>query len=168
MGVNKKIKAVLGTAAIGTLLGGGGGGGGSALAAFIQNPRVDSGRGRPETFFAATVTGSQAGTLLPGESAIVTLALTNPNSNVKARLVSVAPGEVFIDSVSDPTDAAYCHGQIVLSTVAVDPLMPTLAVSEVNFPFAVRDAVKLMEDTDARCQDMTFRTTWAARFHAVP
>ena len=165
MRVNNKIKAVLGTAVIGTILGGGG----SAVAVFIQKPKVDSVPGRPESFVAATVAGAQTGTLLPGESATVTLTLTNPNSNMKSRLVSIAPGEVFIDTVGDPADAAYCHDQIVLSTVGVDPLtlMPTLAASEKNFPFAVRDAVKLMENTDSRCQGMTYHTTWGAQFHAV-
>jgi len=161
--VNKKIKAVLGTAAIGTILGGGG----SALAVVTQNPKVESVPGKPESFVATTVAGTQTGRLLPGESATVTLTLRNPNSNARARLVSIAPGEVFIDTVRDPADAAYCHDQIVLSTVGVDPLMPTLAVSEAHFPFAVRDAVKLMKNTDGRCQGMTYHTTWGARFHAL-
>ena len=42
--------------------------------------------------------------------------------------------------------------------------MPTLAVSEANFPFELRWAVKLKDDTDARCQGMTFHTTWTAQF----
>jgi len=163
MRVTNTIKAVLGTAVFGAILGGGG----SALAVLTQKPKVDSVPGRPESFVAAAVPGTQTGTLLPGESATVTLTLRNPNSNGRARLVSIAPGEVFIDTVRDPADAAYCHDQIVLTTVAVDPLMPTLAVSAANFPFAVRNAVKLMGNTDTRCQGMTYHTTWGARFHAV-
>ncbi len=111
--------------------------------------------------------GAQTGTLLPGESGLVTLTLTNPNSNVKARLLSIAPGEVFVDTVGNPDDATYCHGQIELSTAGADLLMPTLAVSEANFPFALRNAVKLKDDTDIRCQAMTFHTTWTAQFQAV-
>ena len=163
MRVNKRIKAVLGIAAIGTILGGGG----SALAAFTQSPKVDSFSGRPESFVAARVTGTQTGTLLPGESATVILTLRNPNTNVRARLVSIAPGEVFIDTIGDPADAAYCHDQIVLSTVGAERLMPTLAASEANVPFAVRDAVKLLANTDSRCEGMTYHTTWGAQFHAV-
>jgi len=140
---------------------------GIALAAFVQTSSVDHVSGSAESFVAATVTGAQTGTLLPGESALVTLTLTNPNSNVKARLLSIAPGDVFIDRVGDPADASYCHDQLELSTAGADPLMPTLAVSEANFPFALSNAVKLKDDTDIRCQGMTFHTTWAAEFQAV-
>ena len=160
---NKKIKSVLAIATIGAILGVAG----FALAAFIQSSSVDSVPGSAESFVAATVTGAQTGTLLPGESALVTLTLTNPNSNVKARLLSIAPGEVFIDTVADPADSAYCQGQIELSTAGADLLMPTLAVSEANFPFAIRNAVKLKDDTDIRCQAMTFHTSWTAEFQAV-
>ena len=163
MPINKKIMSGLAIATIGAVLGVAG----FALAAFIQNSSVDSVPGSAESFVAATVTGAQTGTLLPGESALVTLTLTNPNSNVKARLLSIAPGEVFIDTVADPADAAYCHGQIELSTAGADLLMPTLAVSEANFPFAIRNAVKLKDDTDIRCQAMTFHTSWTAEFQAV-
>ncbi len=72
-----------------------------------------------------------------------------------------------IDSVADAADATYCHGQLELSTAGADLLMPTLAVSEANFPFALREAVKLKDDTDIRCQGMTFHTTWTAQFQAV-
>ena len=160
---NKKIMPVLAIATIGAILGVGG----FALAAFIQSSSVDSVLGSAESFVAATVTGAQTGTLLPGESALVTLTLTNPNSNVKARLLSIAPGEVFIDTVADAANSAYCKGQIELSTAGADLLMPTLAVSEANFPFAVRDAVKLMANTDTRCQGMTYHTTWTTQFEAV-
>jgi hypothetical protein len=161
--INNKIMPVLAIVTVGTILGVAG----FALAAFVQNSTVDSVPGSAESFVAATVTGAQTGTLLPGESALVTLTLTNPNSNVKARLLSIAPGEVFIDTVGDPADATYCHDQIELSTAGADPLMPTLAVSEANFPFALSNAVKLKDDTDIRCQAMTFHTTWTAEFQAV-
>ena len=161
--VNKKIMSVLVPAVVGTMLGVGG----FAVAAFIQSSSVDSVPGSAEAFVAATVTGAQTGTLLPGESALVTLTLTNPNSNVKARLLSIAPGEVFVDNVGNPADATYCHDQIELSTAGADLLMPTLAVSEANFPFALKNAVTLNADTDIRCQAMTFHTTWTAQFQAV-
>lgn len=160
---NRKIMPVFLTAAVGVILGVGG----FALAAFVQDSTVDTVPGSAEAFVAATVTGAQTGTLLPGESALVTLTLTNPNSNVKARLLSITPGEAFIDTVGNPDDAAYCHDQIELSTAGADLLMPTLAVSEANFPFALRNAVKLNADTDIRCQAMTFHTTWTAQFQAV-
>ncbi len=160
---NRKIMPVFCTAVVGTILGVGG----FALAAFVQDSTVNSVPGSAEAFVAATVTGAQTGTLLPGESALVTLTLTNPNSNVKARLLSITPGEAFIDTVRNPDDATYCHDQIELSTAGADLLMPTLAVSEANFPFALRDAVKLKADTDIRCQAMTFHTTWTAQFQAV-
>ncbi len=160
---NRKIMSVVGIATVGTCLGIAG----FVLAAFVQDSSVDSVPGAAETFVAATVTGAQTGTLLPGESALVTLTLTNPNSNVKARLLSIAPGEVFIDTVANPADATYCHDQIELSTAGADLLMPTLAVSEANFPFALRNAVKLKDDTDIRCQGMTFHTSWTAQFQAV-
>ncbi len=160
---NRKIMSGVAIATIGTILGVGG----FAFGSYIQNSSVDSVAGSSESFMAATVTGAQTGTLLPGESALVTLTLTNPNSNVKARLLNITPGEVFIDSVVDPADASYCHDQLVLSAAGADLLMPTLAVSEANFPFALREAVKLKEDTDIRCQAMTFHTTWTAQFQAV-
>ena len=58
---------------------------------------------------------------------------------MKARLLNITPGEVFIDSVVDPADATYCQGQLELSAADVDLLMPTLAVSEANVPFALRE-----------------------------
>jgi hypothetical protein len=163
MRINKRVMPVLVIAAVGTILGVGG----FAVAAFIQPSSVDSVPGSAESFVAVTVTGAQTGTLLPGESALVTLTLTNPNSNVKARLLSIAPGAVFIDTVGNPADATYCHDQIELSTAGADPHMPTLAVSEANYPFALNNAVKLKDDTDIRCQAMTFHTTWTAQFQAV-
>jgi hypothetical protein len=161
--INKKAISGVVAATIGTILGVGG----FAFGSFIQTSNVDSVAGSSESFMGATVTGAQTGTLLPGESALVTLTLTNPNSNVKARLLNIAPGEVFIDSVADPADATYCHDQLELSAAGADVLMPTLAVSEANFPFALREAVKLRDDTDIRCQGMSFHTTWTAQFQAV-
>jgi hypothetical protein len=163
MRITKKTKSVLVIAGIGTLLGIGG----FAIAAFVQNSTADNVSGSAETFSPATVTGAQTGTLLPGETAYVTLTLTNPNANVKAKLLSVTAGDVVIDTVANPTDNAYCHDQIELSTAGADPLLPTLAVSEANYPYKLTDAVKLKEDTDNRCQAMTYHTTWTAQFQAA-
>ncbi|TDC84213.1 hypothetical protein E1193_06465 [Micromonospora sp. KC606] len=157
------IKAALATAAVGAVLGVGG----FAIAAFVQESTTDPVAGSAESFSAVTVTGAQTGTLLPGESAHVTLTLTNPNANVKAKLISVTPGEVVVDTVVDSADKVYCHGQIELSTLGADSIFPTLAVSEANFPFKLTDAVKLKPDTDIRCQNMTFHTTWTTKFEAV-
>ena len=138
--------------------------GGFAFASVIQDRSVHSVSHSSGPSMRATVTGVQTGTLLPGESALVTLFLTNPNSNVKARLLHITPGGVFIDSVADPTDPAYCRDQLELTAAGADLLMPILAVSERNFPFALRKAVKLKDDTDAPCQGMTFHTTLTAQF----
>ncbi|MGH3687426.1 MAG: hypothetical protein ACRDRU_21675 [Pseudonocardiaceae bacterium] len=150
-------------AAVGTMLGIGG----FAIAAFVQNSTADNVSGSAEAFSPATVTGAQTGTLLPGETAYVTLTLTNPNANVKAKLLSVTAGDVVIDTVANPADTAYCHDQIALSAAGADPLLPTLAVSEANYPYKLTDAVKLKEDTDNRCQTMKFHTTWTAQFQAA-
>jgi len=163
MRITRKAKSVFVIAAIGTMLGIGG----FAIAAFVQDSTADNVSGSTEAFAPATVTGAQTGTLLPGETASVTLTLTNPNANVKAELLSVTAGDVVIDTVANFDDTAYCHGQIQLSTVGADPLRPTLAVSEANYPYKLTDAVKLLEDTDIRCQAMTFHTTWTAQFQAV-
>jgi hypothetical protein len=163
MRTTSKLKPVLVTAAVGTLLGLGG----FAIASFVQHTTTGPVAGSAESFSAVTVTGAQTGTLLPGETAFVTLTLTNPNSNVKAKLISITAGEVVIDTVVDTADMAYCHDQIELSTAGADPLFPTLAVSEANYPFKLTDAVKLKPDTDIRCQAMTFHTTWTAEFEAV-
>lgn len=157
------VRSVLLIAAFGTLMGVSG----FAIATFAQVSTTGPVAGSAESFSAVTVSGAQTGTLLPGESAYVTLTLTNPNTNVKAKLTSITPGEVVIDSVLDSADTAYCHGQIELSTVGADPLFPTLAVSEANYPFKLTDAVKLKADTDTRCQGMSFHTTWTAQFEAV-
>jgi hypothetical protein len=163
MRITSKIKIVLVIAAVGTLMGVSG----FAIAAFVQSSTTGPVAGSAESYSAVTVTGAQTGTLLPGESAYVTLTLTNPNTNVKAKLVSITPGEVVIDTVTDSADTAYCHDQIELSAAGADPLFPTLAVSEANYPFKLTDAVKLKVDTDIRCQGMTFHTTWTAQFEAV-
>jgi hypothetical protein len=60
----------------------------------------------------------------------------------------------------------YCHDQIELSATGVGTL-PTLDVGQANLPFVLAAAVKLMDDTDIRCQGMTFHTTWTAQFQAV-
>lgn len=78
--ITRKAKPVLVIAIIGTLLGIGG----FAIAAFVQDSTADGVSGSAEAFSPATVTGAQTGTLLPGETAYVTLTLTNPNTNVKA------------------------------------------------------------------------------------
>lgn len=157
------VKPALALAAVGAVSGVSG----FAIAAFVQDSTTDPVAGSAESFSAVTVTGAQTGTLLPGESAYVTLTLTNPNANVKAKLVSVTPGEVVVDTVVDSADAVYCQGQIELSSLGADSIFPTLAVSEANFPFKLTDAVKLKPDTDIRCQNMTFHTTWTTTFEAV-
>jgi hypothetical protein len=157
------MKPILVVGTVGTVLGIGG----FAIAAFIQNTTTGPVAGSAESFSAVTVTGAQTGTLLPGETAYVTLTLTNPNANVKAKLTAVTPGEVVIDTVGNSADTAYCHDQIELSTAGADSVFPTLAVSEANYPFKLTDAVKLAADTDIRCQSMTFHTTWTAQFQAV-
>ncbi len=158
MSIRKKIMSGLAIATMGAVFGVGG----FAFASVIQHPSGDP-VARPSESRGATVVGTQTGTLLPGESALVTFVLTTP-SNVKARLLNIAPREVFIDYVVDPADAAYCHDQLELSPAGGDRPLPTLAVSEANFPFDLRWAVKLKGNTDARCQGMTFHTTWTAQF----
>lgn len=163
MRTDSKIKTVLVIAAFGMLMGISG----YAIAAFAQSSTTGPVAGSAESFSAVVITGAQTGTLLPGETAYVTLTLTNPNTNVKAKLTAVTPGQVVIDTVIDDADSAYCHDQIELSADGADPLYPTLAVSEANYPFKLTNAVKLKADTDIRCQGMTFHTTWTAQFEAV-
>lgn len=163
MRTTTEVKSILVIAAVGTTLGIGG----FATAAFVQSSTAGPVAGSAESFSAVTVTGAQTGILLPGETAYVTLTLTNPNSNVKAKLKTIAADEVVVDTVPDSADMTYCHDQIELSTAGADPLFPTLAVSEANYPFKLTDAVKLKSDTDIRCQAMTFHTTWTAQFEAV-
>ena len=164
MRIRKKIiMSGLAIATMGTVLGFGG----FAFASAIQNRGVASVSRPSESSMRATVTGVQAGTLLPGERALIAFFLTNPNSNVNARLLQITPVEIFIDSVVDPADAAYCHDQLELSPAGADLLLPVIAVSAANFPFDLRWTVKLKDDTDARCQGMTFHTTWTTKFEAV-
>ncbi|WHT22525.1 hypothetical protein N8J89_16110 [Crossiella sp. CA-258035] len=163
MHINRKAKPVIVVAAIGTILGLAS----FALAAFVQDSTTGSVSGSAEAMTPATVTGAQTGTLLPGEKGYVTLTLSNPNANVKIKLLSVTPGEVVIDTVANIADKPYCQSQLELSTAGADPLLPTLAVSEANFPYKLTDAVKLKDDTDIRCQAMTYHTTWTAQFQAV-
>ncbi|WP_411136638.1 hypothetical protein [Streptomyces sp. C10] len=134
--------------------------------AFIQQSTSGPVTGSAEEFAPITVTGGQTAPLLPGETADVTLTFTNPNSNVRAQLASIAAGDVVVDTVANADDMTYCHGQIELSTVGVGPL-PTLDLSQANLPFVLADAVKLKEDTDIRCQGMTFHTTWTVQAQAV-
>lgn len=140
--------------------------GGFALAAFIQQSTSDAVAGSAESFAPITVTGAQTGKMLPGESADVTLTFTNPNSNVRAKLTSIAPGAVVVDTVANAADMAYCHDQIAQSTAGVGPL-PTLDLSQANLPFVLASAVTLKDDTDNRCQGMTFHTTWTVQSQAV-
>ena len=74
MGIRTKIMSGLAIATMGTVLGVGG----FAFASVIQDRRVDSVSGSSESSRGATVTGTQTGTLLPGESALVTFVLTTP------------------------------------------------------------------------------------------
>jgi hypothetical protein len=163
MRITRKVKPVLVIAGVGTVLGISG----FAAATFVQTSTADPVSGSTEAFTPATVTGAQTGVLLPGETAYVTLTLTNPNSNVKAKLTSVTPGNVVIDTIGNSADTAYCHDQLELSAAGAATIMPTLAVSEANYPFKLTDAVKLKADTDTRCQAMTFHTTWTATFEAA-
>ncbi|MGX5185983.1 hypothetical protein ACWKT5_25060 [Streptomyces avermitilis] len=133
---------------------------------FIQQSTSGPVAGAVESFAPITVTGGQTATLLPGETADVTLTFTNPNSNVRAQLTSIAAGDVVVDTVANADDMTYCHGQIELSTAGVGPL-PTLDLSQANLPFVLAAAVKLKEDSDIRCQGMTFHTTWTVQSQAV-
>ncbi|QBS45288.1 hypothetical protein [Nocardia sp. CS682] len=163
MRITNRIKALAAVTAIGAMLGVAG----IAFAAFVQDSSSGGVGGSAEAMAPATVTGAQTGVLLPGEKAYVTLTLSNPNTNVKVKLVSIAAGEVVVDSVANSADMSYCRDQITLSAAGADPLLPTLAVSEANFPYKLTDAVMLKDDTDIRCQAMTYHTTWTAQFQAV-
>ncbi|MEU9489183.1 hypothetical protein AB0D83_37050 [Streptomyces decoyicus] len=134
--------------------------------AFIQQSTSGPVTGSAEEFAPITVTGGQTAPLLPGETADVTLTFTNPNSNVRAQLISIAAGDVVVDTVANADDMTYCHDQIELSIAGVGPL-PTLDLSQANLPFVLADAVKLKEDADIRCQGMTFHTTWTVQAQAV-
>ncbi|MEJ8650724.1 hypothetical protein WKI65_32335 [Streptomyces sp. MS1.AVA.3] len=134
--------------------------------AFIQQSTSGPVTGSAEGFAPITVTGGQTVPLLPGETADVTLTFTNPNSNVRAQLISIAAGDVVVDTVANADDMTYCHDQIELSIAGVGPL-PTLDLSQANLPFVLADAVKLKEDADIRCQGMTFHTTWTVQAQAV-
>lgn len=90
-----------------------------------------------------------------------------PYANVKAKLQPISAGDVIIDTTADPTEKAYCHGQVELSTVGGDRELPTLAKRETNHPYKMVDAVKLKADTDARCRGMTYHTTWFVHLKAV-
>ncbi|MFF3456849.1 hypothetical protein ACFYXH_21445 [Streptomyces sp. NPDC002730] len=162
MRLNTKIRTVLGVTVVGTILGIGG----FAIAAFIQQSTSDAVTGSAESFAPITVTGGQTGKMLPGETADVTLTFTNPNSNVRAKLISIAADDVVVDTVANADDMTYCHDQIELSATGVGTL-PTLDLSQANLPFVLADAVKLKEDTDIRCQGMTFHTTWTVQSEAV-
>ncbi|MDX6315718.1 MAG: hypothetical protein QOF84_1572 [Streptomyces sp.] len=163
MRVSTKIRNVLCITVATTVLGIG-----VAIAAFTQESTSDPVAGTAESFAPITVTGAQTGKLrlLPGETADVTLTFTNPNSNVRAKLTSIAAGDVVVDTVASADDKTYCHDQIALSTAGVGPL-PTLDLSQANLPFVLADAVKMKEDTDIRCQGMTFHTTWTVESQAV-
>lgn len=162
MRLNTKIRTALGITIAGTVLGTGG----FAIAAFIQQSTSDAVAGSAESFAPIKVTGGATGKLLPGETADVTLTFTNPNSNVRAELTSIGAGAVVVDTVANVGDMPYCHDQIELSTVSVGTL-PTLDLSQANLPFVLAHAVKLKEDTDIRCQGMTFHTTWTVQSQAV-
>jgi hypothetical protein len=138
-----------------------------AIAAFVQHSIASGSAGSPESVTHATVPGTQIGVLLHGETANVTLTLTNPHANVKAKLQPISAGDVVIDTVANPADKPYCHDQIELSTVGADPRLPTLAKHETNHPYKMIDAVKLKADTDFRCQGMTYHTTWFVHLKAV-
>ncbi|WP_414942732.1 hypothetical protein [Amycolatopsis sp. cmx-11-51] len=137
------------------------------LAAFVQHTTAAGVAGSPEAVTHATVPGTQVGVLLPGEKAYITLTLTNPHANVKAKLQPVSAGDVVIDTVANPADKAYCHDQIELSTVGAALHRPTLDPNETNHHYKMVDAVALKADTDIRCQAMTYHTTWIARFKPV-
>ncbi|WP_414942731.1 hypothetical protein [Amycolatopsis sp. cmx-11-51] len=163
MRITKRAKPVIVVAVAGTVFGLSG----FAIASFVQDSTAGGVSGSAEAMSPATVTGAQTGVLLPGEKGYVILTLSNPNANVKIKLVSVTAGQVVIDTVANETDKPYCQGQLELSTAGADPLQPTLAVSEANFPYKLTDAVTLKPDTDIRCQAMTYHTTWITQFQAV-
>jgi hypothetical protein len=158
---NKKSKPLLVRAAMGAVV---------AVSAFATATIIQHtvANGSPESVTHLTVPGTQIGVLLPGEAAYVTLALTNPYANVKAKLQPISAGDVVIDTTPDPADKDYCHGQVELSTVGGDPEPLTLAKHETKHPYKMVDAVKLKADTDARCRGMTYHTTWFVHFKAVP
>jgi hypothetical protein len=138
-----------------------------AITAFIQHDTANGAAGSPESVIRATVPGTQIGVLLPGETANVTLTLTNPHANAKAEVQPISAGDVVIDTVANPADKPYCHDQLELSTVGADPHLLILAKHETNHPYKMIDAVKLKADTDVRCQGMTYHTTWFVHLKAT-
>ena len=108
--------------------------------AFVQHSTANGSAGSAGPVTHATVPGTQIGVLLPGETASVTLTLTNPHANVKAKLQPISAGDVVIDTVANP---------------------------EANHPYKMIDAVKLKADTDFRCQGMAYHTTWFVHLKAI-
>jgi hypothetical protein len=79
---------------------------------FIQQSTSGPVAGSAEYFVPITVTGEQTATLLPGETADVTLTFTNPNSNVSVNGLSFLPvgGQEFSPLAAlwvSPTAASY-------------------------------------------------------------
>jgi hypothetical protein len=161
MSVHKKRLAIVGSVAVTAVVAAG-----AAWAAFGSGVEGTA-SGSAESVQIVTVAGTQVKkTLLPGEASPVKLKITNPNENVRAQILGVAPAGVVVAGTATAAQNTACAEHLFQdATLATPGTFPTLdkdAHTTVTLPNGIS-----LGNAPLECNGMTYTTTWKVDFQAV-
>lgn len=151
-----------------------------AYAAFQRTQAAEAGSQGAEKFAPMTVTATWIGVrpahtgdpisakLLPGDTADVRVAVTNPGENtVNGKVVSIIPEALTDSSITgvEGGDRKYCRE--LLTVRSYTPANFVVGKGGDGHTLDLLDAVALHGDTDIRCSGMTFPLTYKVTFAAT-
>ena len=153
--------AITGAVAVGAIAAAG-----IAYAAFGYSP-VANANGSAEQFEATTVTVTTTPSMIPGEKKNVVLKLTNPNSNLNAKVVSIEAVGLTDVMTNDPGDAGQCTAWVIqnVSNAGNVALPITIGAGDTNYTLI--EGIAFHDDMDIRCEGMSFKSNWKVTFQAV-
>jgi hypothetical protein len=161
MSVHKKRLAFVGSVAVTAVVAAG-----AAWAAFGSGVEGTA-AGAAESVQIVTVTGTQVkATLLPGEASPVKLQITNPNENVRAQILGIAPAGVVVNGTATAAQNLACAEHLfqdaTLSTPGSFPTLNKDAHTTVSLPNGIS-----LGNAPLECNGMTYTTKWKVDFQAV-
>lgn len=137
-----------------------------AYAAFGYSPTANA-NGSAESFKATTVTVTTTPSMIPGEKKNVVLKLTNPNSNLNAKVTAIEPAGLTDVVTNVASDAGQCAAWVAQSTTNAGNVVLPLTIGQGDTNYTLVEGIAFVDDMDIRCEGMTFKSNWKVSFQAV-
>jgi hypothetical protein len=152
-----------------------------AYATFKSTGTAAAGDQGAEAFTPMTVTGTWVGVrpdnnapvistrMLPGESADVSVSLSNPWTNtVQGKVTTITPIPPTADQMQvDPADRQWCLDRLTFHQYATTPSAGVVIAPNTAVSVNLDDAVSLAGVADERCSGMKFPINFKVSFEAT-